>query len=193
MLTPQDKKLFLEQGYLLVTDVLQGEHLSRIQNAFDEVWEIEEAPPCPQYKLLKHQPFIELIEHPPILEFHRSFFGNQLQLLQLDLLRQGPHSNVGERGWHRDFSFPADRPLSINTILFVDDITMEKGPTRVVPGSHRREARPSKSQKSAVLEDEVAVPCPAGSAIFINSAIWHSGGRNTTDGLRRGIYLYYGY
>ena len=35
--------------------------------------------------------------------------------------------------------------------------------------------------------------CDAGDAVFINSAIWHTGGRNTGDGLRRGIYLYYGY
>jgi ectoine hydroxylase-related dioxygenase (phytanoyl-CoA dioxygenase family) len=29
--------------------------------------------------------------------------------------------------------------------------------------------------------------------VFINSAIWHTGSRNRSDGLRRGIYLYYGY
>ena len=33
----------------------------------------------------------------------------------------------------------------------------------------------------------------AGDAVFINSAIWHSGGSNRSEGLRRGIYLYYGY
>ena len=37
------------------------------------------------------------------------------------------------------------------------------------------------------------VMADAGDALFINSAIWHSGSRNQTDGLRRGIYLYYGY
>jgi ectoine hydroxylase-related dioxygenase (phytanoyl-CoA dioxygenase family) len=39
----------------------------------------------------------------------------------------------------------------------------------------------------------VAVHASAGDAVFINSAIWHSGGRNRSDGLRRAIYLYYGY
>ena len=28
---------------------------------------------------------------------------------------------------------------------------------------------------------------------FINGAIWHTGGRNKGEGLRRGIYLYFGY
>lgn len=30
-------------------------------------------------------------------------------------------------------------------------------------------------------------------AVFINGAICHSGGSNQTDGLRRGIFLYFGY
>src|SRR5207302_311294 len=119
--------------------------------------------------------------------------GNQVQLLQYDLLRQGPHADFPERSWHRDFSFPGDRPLAINTIVFIDDMTSEKGPTLVVPGSHRGDALPPKERTHERLEGEVAVPVCAGSAIFINGAIWHSGGRNASDGLRRGIYLYYGY
>ena len=39
----------------------------------------------------------------------------------------------------------------------------------------------------------MAVYAEPGDAIFINSAVWHTGGRNEGDGLRRGIYLYYGY
>ena len=33
----------------------------------------------------------------------------------------------------------------------------------------------------------------AGDAAFVNGAIWHTGGRNKGAGLRRGIYLYFGY
>ncbi|HVF09733.1 MAG TPA: phytanoyl-CoA dioxygenase family protein [Abditibacteriaceae bacterium] len=193
MITPAEKAFFLEHGYLLVEGILQGEHLAAISDAFNQVWETEHAPPCSQHQLLKYRPFIDLIEHPPILERHRAIFGPQVQLLQYDLLRQGPRSEVPERNWHRDFSFPAERPLAINTILFLDDITPERGPTRVVPGSQRNESWPPQEMVHEPLEDEVAVLCPAGSAIFINAPIWHSGGRNASDGLRRGIYLYYGY
>ena len=46
---------------------------------------------------------MELIEHPPILDRHRAIFGNQVQLLQYDLLRQGPRNSAfPERSWHRD-------------------------------------------------------------------------------------------
>jgi ectoine hydroxylase-related dioxygenase (phytanoyl-CoA dioxygenase family) len=46
---------------------------------------------------------------------------------------------------------------------------------------------------SGLLRGEVAVYAQPGDAVFINGAIWHTGGRNNTDALRRGIYIYYGY
>ena len=49
-------------------------------------------------------------------------------------------------------------------LLFLDDMTLEKGPTRVVPGSHRGEAWPTKEIVNEPIEAEVAVTCPAGSA-----------------------------
>jgi len=192
MITAEERAQFLERGYLIVPNVVQGDHLRELQNAFDAVWEAE-APGVNQHKLLKYKPFLDLIEHPPILDRHRAIFGAQTQLLQYDLLRQGPRSNAASRSWHRDFTFPGERPLSINTLLFVDDIGDEQGPTAVVPGTHRGEALPPADKSNQPLPGEVLAPVKAGSAVFINSAIWHSGGRNNSDGLRRGIYLYYGY
>ena len=187
-----EKTAFLEQGYHHAPAVLSGEYLEAVQAAFDHVWETE-GPPVNQLKLLKHPVFIDLIEHPPILERQRAIFGHQTQLLQYDLLRQGPHSNTPERSWHRDFAFPGDYPLSINTILYLDEMTAERGPTFVVPGSHRGTTQPPVEQRHQPLADELAVYAQPGDAVFINSAIWHSGGCNTTGGLRRGIYLYYGH
>lgn len=192
MWTPEEQRFFLEHGYLHAPGVITAEHLEWIQSEFDRVWE-KEQPRVSQHQLLTYPAFLELIEHPPILERHRAIFGRQVQLLQYDLLRQGPRSQASERHWHRDFTFPGERPLSINTILYLDDMTEEVGPTRVLPGSHRGEALPPKVRANEPLPGEVAVFAQAGDAVFINSAIWHSGGRNQGDGLRRGIYLYYGY
>src|SRR4029077_11245751 len=65
--------------------------------------------------------------------------------------------------------------------------------TYVVPGTHRGVSQPPKDKINEPLEGEIAAYAAAGDAVFINSAIWHSGARNRSDGLRRGIYLYYGY
>src|SRR5438067_760260 len=78
-------------------------------------------------------------------------------------------------------------------LLFLDTITPEVGPTRVVPGSHRSEALPPRDREHEPLPDEVAVCVEAGDAILINGALWHTGGCNRSDGLRRAVYLYYGY
>jgi ectoine hydroxylase-related dioxygenase (phytanoyl-CoA dioxygenase family) len=192
MITSNEKAFFLENGYLHVPAVLRGDHLASIQAAFDRVWELEK-PRVNQHRLLKHQAFIDLIEHPPILERHQAIFGRQVQLLQYDLLRQGPYSDRPARSWHRDFVFPGDRPLAINTIIMLNDMSEERGPTRIVPGTHRGENLPPKDQRHQPLPGEVAVFAASGDAVFINGAIWHTGGCNRTDGLRRGIYLYYGY
>lgn len=194
MYTAEERAFFETNGYLHARGVLDPEHLQAIRKGFDEVWAAESPHgKVNQHKLLQYPPFIELIEHPPILERQRAIFGNQVQLLQYDFLRQGPRQEQGGLGWHRDFSFPGERPLSVNTILYLDDMGPERGPTRVVPGSHRGTALPPEERRGESLEGEVAVEAAAGDAVFINSAIWHTGDRNRSAGLRRGIYLYYGY
>ena len=63
----------------------------------------------------------------------------------------------------------------------------------MVPGTHRGTDLPPREERGGPLPGEVAAIAKAGDAVFINAAIWHTGGRNDSDGLRRGIYLYYGY
>lgn len=192
MRTAEEKAFFLEQGYLHAKGVLSLDHLEAIRSEFDRVWNLGRR--CNQHELLKHKTFIELIEHPAILERQQAIFGAQTQLLQYDFLRQGPRNNsFPERAWHRDFVFPGHTPVSINTILYLDDMTYERGPTYVVPGTHRGTELPPSEKVNAPLPGEVAAYASAGDAVFINSAIWHSGSRNRSDGQRRGIYLYYGY
>ncbi len=192
MITPEEKAFFLEQGYLHVPGVLSGDYLAHIQSEFDRVWDLEK-PRVSQHELLKYESFIKLFEYAPILDRHRAIFGAQVQLLQYDLLRQGARHQGKSRSWHRDFTFPGERPLAINTIILLDNMTEERGPTRVVPKTHLGERVPSSEEKNAVLPGEVAVYAAPGDAVFINCAIWHTGGINNTDSLRRGIYLYYGY
>ncbi len=192
MITAEDKQFFLEQGYLYLPGVLSVGEVARYQREFDQVWEAEQ-PPVGSRKLLKHPAFLELIQNPALLDVHRAFFGQATQLLQYDLLRQGPRSSFPLRAWHRDFTHPGDLPLSINTIVYFDATPEEVGPTRVVPGTHRGQALPPPELHHEPLPGELPVYAEASDAVFINSAIWHTGGRNTGDGLRRGAYLYYGY
>ncbi len=79
MRTAAEKAAFLEQGYLHTRGVLGGDLLDRIRAEFDRVWGIESPDgKVNQHKLLRYPPFIDLIEHPAILERHRAVFGNQV-------------------------------------------------------------------------------------------------------------------
>ncbi|MEM7348596.1 MAG: phytanoyl-CoA dioxygenase family protein [Chloroflexota bacterium] len=192
MHTSTERAFFLEHGYLHIPGVLNQEELVHYRAEFDRVWALEQ-PKVNQHRLLKYDSFIQLIEHPAILQRQKAIFGAQTQLLQYDLLQQGPHSDYPARSWHRDFIFPGDRPLSINTIVYLDEMTDERGPTRVIPGSHRGEMYPPAESRHDPLLGEEAVYASAGDVCFINGAIWHTGGSNQTAGLRRGIFLYFGY
>ncbi len=192
MITAEEKAFFLREGYLHVPGVLSGDYLARIQSEFDRVWDAGTSR-VSQQQLLREKTFIELVEYAPILNRHRAIFGDQVQLLQYDFLRQGPGSTSPNRSWHRDFVFPGDYPLAINTIVYLDDMVEERGPTYVVPGTHRSTALPPPDRVHETLPGEIPVLAAPGDVVFINAAIWHSGGRNRTEGARRGIYIYYGY
>lgn len=186
--------LIAEQGYAVCRNLLDPTLLAEVREEFDRLWVSHGAAGRVfQQQLLASPVFVRLIEHPPILDIHRALFGDQVQLLSLDLLRQGPDSSAPDYAWHRDFHFPGDHVIAANTILYLDDLTPESGPTRVVPGTHRGRQGPPDDGCGGPLPGEVAVTAQAGDATVINAAIWHTGGRNRSGGLRRAIYLYFGW
>ena len=193
--TPTDVRAALDRvGYIHCPGVLDAGLLAQVRADFDRVWAAQPTGTgkVSQHVLLAEPSFRALVTHPAILDRHRALFGAQTQLLALDLLRQGPDSQF-TRFWHRDFGFPGDHLLAANTLLYLDDIDEVSGPTYVVPGTHRGTAHPPTGQEGASLPGEVAIHARAGDAAIINAAIWHTGGRNRGPGLRRAIYLYFGW
>lgn len=99
-----------------------------------------------------------------------------------------------------------------NAIIAFDDITLDNGPPRVVPGSHRWQpvnvpyvnigdwtpAPLTPEEQARVPKDlaapypgEVRVTAPMGSVIVINSSLWHSGTTNVGGARRRVLHLTY--
>lgn len=100
----------------------------------------------------------------------------------------------------------------VNSMIMFDDMTLDNGPTRVVPGSHywapinvpyvnigdwepqslspEDRARVPKDL-SAPYPGEILVEAPAGSAIICNSSMWHAGTLKKTDAPRRMLHLSY--
>jgi ectoine hydroxylase-related dioxygenase (phytanoyl-CoA dioxygenase family) len=124
-----------------------------------------------------------------------------------------PVQGYGQQDLHVDVPKRfADDWWVVNAMVMLDPMTLENGPTRVVPGSHKwapinvpyvnqgdwEPAPLSEEDQARVPADlgapypgEVLVTAPAGSAIICNSSMWHSGTRKATDTPRRMLHLTY--
>ena len=75
----------------------------------------------------------------------------------------------------------------------LDDLTIENGATRVIPGSHRWPTKPHDEMDDllATHPQETYVTGPAGSVGFFNGQIWHGSTNNHTTSKRRVVHCAY--
>jgi ectoine hydroxylase-related dioxygenase (phytanoyl-CoA dioxygenase family) len=90
---------------------------------------------------------------------------------------------------HRDEGlYPVARPhpqLVCSVMWAIDEFTDVNGGTRLIPASHgASDAEPSD-------QDAISISMPAGAAIMYVGSLWHGGGANRTDRVRRGVVMHY--
>ncbi|TDD33901.1 phytanoyl-CoA dioxygenase family protein [Actinomadura sp. KC06] len=87
---------------------------------------------------------------------------------------------------HRDDTLhlrPHPGPTTrVQLMLAMSDFTADNGATLVIPGSHHWD-----DERRPRLEEAVPTEMPAGSALVWLGAVWHAGGRNSTDRPRTGL------
>jgi len=71
-------------------------------------------------------------------------------------------------------------------MMLLSDFTPENGATWILPRSHRTREAPSKGYFFANAKRAIA---PAGSLVYLNPRVWHSGGENHTETWRHSITL----
>ncbi len=124
-----------------------------------------------------------------------------------------PHRGHGHQPLHSDVQkrFKGDWWL-VNSLIMFDDMTLDNGPTRIVPGSQAwpelnvpgENVMPSEvtdpdllafdkypADPFAPYPGEVLVTIPAGSVAVFNSSCWHGGTRKNDDARRRMLHLTY--
>jgi ectoine hydroxylase-related dioxygenase (phytanoyl-CoA dioxygenase family) len=196
-----------EYGVAIVPDILSPEQLAEARQRLLEQCAGERAagvatsnsgplqPDGPiQYVwglIHKGQVFRDLVLHPVALDLVRHVLGPDILLFSYTGNAIGPGAPGG--GAHTDQIYlPAETPWAVvcNVIYMLDDFTEENGATLVVPGSHRRSLNDLNAESFA--EGAVSATRRAGSAIVMESRIWHSIGVNKTssDG-RHGILTAY--
>ena len=84
------------------------------------------------------------------------------------------------------FGTQASSPCLVRVLYYLDDLTPERSPFKVVPRSHlslHSDANPY--QRYLSHDEEVMVTCPAGSAIVINQRVFHGNYPNFSATPRR--------
>ena len=84
---------------------------------------------------------------------------------------------------------PWHAPWALNIIWCLTDVTFENGATRFVPGSHRAQTR--KDLGSNPEARLVPFEAKAGSIIAMDGRLWHTSGKNITEGEDRALLFAY--
>jgi ectoine hydroxylase-related dioxygenase (phytanoyl-CoA dioxygenase family) len=185
---------FQELGYLVVPGLVSNadatelhELLGRVTGAGTSAGRSS----ANERRLIREQAFLDLVTIPRLLEAVRGALGDDLQLLALDSLETPP--GVGRaREWHADFRERIPATVCVNCGLYLQDMTDEVGPLRVIPGSHRWDRLPSEEEAQRPLDGEQTLFVDAGDCVVFDAQLWHTGSRNGTDRPRRAIFAYYG-
>jgi ectoine hydroxylase-related dioxygenase (phytanoyl-CoA dioxygenase family) len=135
--------------------------------------------------LNRGESFVELLEHCELLDTIDLLLGETCILHSYNAVRLMPGRGNNATRVHRDSPrYSPDYLLAVQVLYFVDDFTDENGGTWLLPGSHNASDRPTDEQ---FYERAIQVTGKAGSALILDSSVWHAGGENRTDQPRRGI------
>jgi ectoine hydroxylase-related dioxygenase (phytanoyl-CoA dioxygenase family) len=220
-LTDAQKRQLDEEGFFTVENVLSEADLELMRAEFERMHgeereqgghEVHVEPGARRVSNIfnKTAGFDKCLEVPEILAAAAHLLG-EIKVHGANL--RDPVQGYGQQDLHVDVPKRfADDWWVVNAMVMLDPMTLENGPTRVVPGSHKwapinvpyvnqgdwEPAPLSEEDQARVPADlgapypgEVLVTAPAGSAIICNSSMWHSGTRKATDTPRRMLHLTY--
>lgn len=172
------------EGYVVLPSLLDADHVRRLKT---ETARLETQPVdysvhqkyCPHVQF-RGGAISSLIAHPPAITFLRSLFGDEIILMSYHYARSEPgHPGIslhadGQPYGSKIFGYEGSCPCLVRVLYYLDDLTPDVSPFRVVPHSHlsmHADANPYKRYESH--PEEVMVPVTAGSAVLIHHRVFH--------------------
>jgi Phytanoyl-CoA dioxygenase (PhyH) len=203
-LTEAEKHQLDRDGFLPLTDVVTPEQLDHLRARVDGLMQAEGEQAGTEFRqepgterlsdlVNKGEVFDVCYTHPRVLASIAHVLTADFKLSSLNYRAALP--GQGHQALHADWSEPvaAGHFRVCNSIWLLDDFTEQNGPTRVVPGSHRRGTLPRDEMPdpAAAHPDQVTLLAPAGTVVIFNSHLWHGGTENRTRARRRALHAYF--
>lgn len=204
-MTEQEKQQLNEDGFVVLKDFASADLIEKLLQRLDEIvaedgklagHEFRQEPQTTRLANLvnRGEIFVELISIPQILEYVRQVLGPDFKLSSLNYRSANPHSDWVQPLHCDTGALPDEKGFNVcNVIWMLDDFTLENGPTRCVPGTHRAGQLPENvlADPLAKHPDEILLTGTAGTVVVMNTHLWHGATANRTAKPRRALHSLY--
>ncbi len=216
-LTEAERKAFEQDGYFIVENALDPDHVEKLIEATDRIdakYHGKEGYLINDGNNLfirdfvgKDKVFIDLVD------WYRTFpkvfgiLGWNIQLyhshLNVTYPRESQDNQVKVLGWHQDSGrmcieidnvFPQPR-FSLKVGYFLSDCSEPgRGNFHLIPGSHlKKDIEFPNDDRKIEIEGSIPVLVPPGSAVYFDRRIWHSASANYWEHARKVLFFGYSY
>jgi len=204
-MTAKQKQQLDQQGYVVLQNLMDSDFLHAAQERVDELYEQEGDASGSEFKQEPHSKrlanvvnkgeiFLRVINTPEVLDCMSHVLGTRFKLSSLNVRSADPNSDWVQPLHIDGGGLPDERGYYVcNSIWLLDDFTSDNGATRLIPGSHRWNQKPSDvlADLTAPHPQEILVTERAGTVVVMNSHLWHGGTANRTGKPRRAMHAYY--
>jgi len=203
MLTLGDRIRQIEvEGYLVLPNLLDPAEIAALKSetAKLETTPVDYSPHqrgCPRIQS-RGGNISMLAAHPPTIAFLRELFGADIVLMGFDYARSEPgHPGIslhadGQPYGSAIFGYAGSCPWLVRVLYYLDDLTPEVSPFRVVPRSHlSMHADANPYLRYEAHPEEVMVTAKAGSAVLINHRVFHGNFPNVGESPREMLAIAY--
>ena len=190
------------EGYLVIPNLLSSDQIAQLkaQTARFDTFAADYSDKQRGKKnvLWEGGAVTDLIVHEPMMKFLHELFGDEVVLMSYVYARSEPgHPGIslhadGQPYGSEIFGYEGSCPWLVRVLYYLDDLTPEVSPYRLVPHSHismHADANPYKRYESH--PEEVMVPVKAGGAVIINHRVFHGNFPNTGDRAREMLAIAY--
>jgi ectoine hydroxylase-related dioxygenase (phytanoyl-CoA dioxygenase family) len=174
------------EGYVVLPGLLSEEQIGKVKAELARLPTrgtdySENQRSCPDVHWTDSPNAIDLIALPAMIEFLETLFGDEVICTScIYALSRPGHPGIA---LHTDaqpygsaiFGMQASAPRLVRVLYYLDDLTPERSPFKVIPHSHlslHADANPYK--RYLEHPEEVMVTCKAGSAAVINQCVFHA-------------------
>jgi hypothetical protein len=190
------------EGYTVLPSLLSPDHLNILRTETERLNTIAVDYSVKQQVSPKAQfaggAITALIAHPPTVQFLERLFGDDMVFMSYDYARSEPgHPGIsihtdGQPYGSKIFGYEGSCPCMVRVLYYLQDLTEEVSPFRVIPRSHlAMHAHGNPYVRYESHPEEVMVTAAAGSAVLLNHRTFHGNFPNVGDNARELLAISY--